>query len=567
MVLPVTVAEPVIFERVITLRRDMNIFGMSFKKIILYLTVATAIVIYVLPVSKFNVVQTVKTVQASRRLETNKAVNATIKPAVPSTKAHHDVYYVWCGRKVFEFKHYLSVVSVLRFLNPDNVMLYYQTKPKVNRYNTWLHEVAEEYPYFTLRQLTPTDSVYACAGASRLNRRFVDGLLKRGEDLYVSERVILTRFVTELHLAVVDDGLVVAGNGSENIRNSNSLKTDRHCSGVKQFVANSAKAPCVVTDEGRLFPKDIMNLDNAFGRLARKVFYGTTEIRQPSPRYDELIPNIAHMIWLGGGEMNFLFYLGVLSLVYVAKVDTVYIHGEMPPTGAFWNLLKNNTRVRHIYRVHRGTVYGQDVGERLSRRSDTWRPDIMFNYGGIYMDTDAVFTKPLDRRLLGYEAIATFDVTTYNGFPNVVQGGVLAGKPGADLWRRVGQFVKKFGEGIFCNQPCIVPYRIWERHPELLLVEPHFQVTCFLNRCHPTWFSDFLINTRRPQDVYDGRKARIWNWRKDAHVLHFTGSYPAEFSDVRSLLGGGRNATIFVEMGKYILLKAGMLDYLTSHMS
>lgn len=78
---------------------------------------------------------------------------------------------------------------------------------------------------------------------------------------------------------------------------------------------------CVVLKE-TLYPKDIWGLDTPFGRLARTVFYGKEEIVTSMPSYDELVPNIAHIVWIGGGEMNFHFYLCVLSLLHVAKVHT-----------------------------------------------------------------------------------------------------------------------------------------------------------------------------------------------------------------------------------------------------
>jgi len=73
------------------------------------------------------------------------------------------------------------------------------------------------------------------------------------------------------------------------------------------------------------------------------------------PTYDELVPNIAHMIWIGGGPMDYLFYLSVLSLLYVAKVDTVYIHGDLEPPGENWKSImsmeKTRDRVKFITRT------------------------------------------------------------------------------------------------------------------------------------------------------------------------------------------------------------------------
>ena len=41
-----------------------------------------------------------------------------------------------------------------------------------------------------------------------------------------------------------------------------------------------------------LTPMHIWELDSAFGRIARRLYYGTEEILKPKPSYDELVPNI-----------------------------------------------------------------------------------------------------------------------------------------------------------------------------------------------------------------------------------------------------------------------------------
>jgi len=128
-------------------------------------------------------------------------------------------------------------------------------------------------------------------------------------------------------------------------------------------LVNHTGACLVVAGDGfdRFYPMDVWELDDAFGRLARRLFYGTEAIRRPVPSSGggggdgDLVPNIAHMIWVGGGRMSYVFYLSVLSLLYVAGLDVVYIHGDMPPTGPLWNdirtLPQTRDRVKFIYRT------------------------------------------------------------------------------------------------------------------------------------------------------------------------------------------------------------------------
>ena len=49
---------------------------------------------------------------------------------------------------------------------------------------------------------------------------------------------------------------------------------------------------------------------------------------------------------VAGGPMDYLFYLTVLSLLYVARVDTVYIHGDLEPAGQYWADIKRLKQTR-----------------------------------------------------------------------------------------------------------------------------------------------------------------------------------------------------------------------------
>ena len=41
-----------------------------------------------------------------------------------------------------------------------------------------------------------------------------------------------------------------------------------------------------------LTPMHIWELDTPFGRITRRLYYGTEEILKPKPSFDELVPNI-----------------------------------------------------------------------------------------------------------------------------------------------------------------------------------------------------------------------------------------------------------------------------------
>ena len=176
-----------------------------------------------------------------------------------------------------------------------------------------------------------------------------------------------------------DDGVTVA----LDTRNKSDvrlrlLKADRGASCIVAFFNGSLKRsqPAVrvfkcssyfdVTDANStlcihvaqpLYPKDIWTLDSDVGRILRYEFYGRRDIIKPIPSFDRLAPNIGHVVWVGGGQMDFQFFVSVLSLLHVAKVDVVYVYGDKPLTGRYWNLLiDTGQNIQFVLRENAGEV-------------------------------------------------------------------------------------------------------------------------------------------------------------------------------------------------------------------
>ena len=160
----------------------------------------------------------------------------------------------------------------------------------------------------------------------------------------------------------------------------------------RSFEAEAKGKPSCVNVPTLIFPKDIWELNDNFGKLARRVFYDTEEIRRPQRNFSELVPNIAHVIWIGGGRMDYLFYLCVLRLLYVVQVDTLYIHGNGPPSGPYWDSIKYHLRVQTIYREP-AAIYRTKINI-VSHVTDVWRADLMVEYGGIFCDTSKCIPLP-----------------------------------------------------------------------------------------------------------------------------------------------------------------------------
>ena len=284
-----------------------------------------------------------------------------------------NVHFLWCRKRLFEFKHYLSVISAIRAIKPDSVFLHYEYLPDTDRryYHQWLDELKKDVPFFILKRMDRELKQFCSTRFRDIQTDVIVRLLDRDGGIYVGENTWLLEFPVskrqgDVEIALQRDsteGYVILRNGMLNrygnsyrslISSAGKVVKWSSCGLVKNIYDPDPRGvvECLVL-EGEpyesFFPMDIWELEDPFGRLARKLFYGTEVIRRPVPSYDSLVPNIGHMIWLGGGPMDYVFYLSLLSLLFVANVETVYVHGDVEPAGNYWKEIKNLEQTK--YRV------------------------------------------------------------------------------------------------------------------------------------------------------------------------------------------------------------------------
>jgi len=61
-----------------------------------------------------------------------------------------DVHFIWCGERWFEFKNYLSVMSVRRAIQPDKIYIHYENTPPPDR--VYYHQVRDRRTVLSTRQ-------------------------------------------------------------------------------------------------------------------------------------------------------------------------------------------------------------------------------------------------------------------------------------------------------------------------------------------------------------------------------------------------------------------------------
>lgn len=478
----------------------------------------------------------------------------------------NNVLFVWCGQRLFEFNHYLSVRSVINTFKPHNIWFLYDFEPAIDKmtYNTWFKELQEEYPFFEVVPPSEDEVLPRCLGFKKPNSQFIYDFLSVHGGLYLNEEVIIDHFPLPLRrkdlvfaLGDVEIGksfplLQTKMNVSVLVPFSHYDWEEIACASTTTYESETV-FPCVKVEDS-LYPKDIWRSEKKLGKLARRHFYGTEDMPHASPADTNLVPNIAHMAWIVAGvEMDFLFFLGVLSLIYVAEVDMVYIHG-VAPIGFYWETLKDHPKVKLIHREASHKVYNQDV-RIISHVSDIWRVDIMVQYGGLYIDSDVIFVRPLDDNIRRYDAVACYDwVDWTRPYPNILNFGVTLGKRGAKFWKKFQESMKWFLTDDFSWVGLRQPYRLLERNPDLIRIDPHLSVICYNFKCHPTWYPDFGNESLHHENSHTISS----DWKADTYSFHFTVPTPLELSNETALLQSSK--TLFAEIGLHVLQKANILQ-------
>jgi hypothetical protein len=67
-----------------------------------------------------------------------------------------NVHFMWCGDRWFEYRDYLSAMSVLRSIQPDKITIHYEKPPGIDKlfYHQWLDWLKHDYPYLLMEQMS-----------------------------------------------------------------------------------------------------------------------------------------------------------------------------------------------------------------------------------------------------------------------------------------------------------------------------------------------------------------------------------------------------------------------------
>ncbi|KAI9138766.1 nucleotide-diphospho-sugar transferase, partial [Paraphysoderma sedebokerense] len=118
------------------------------------------------------------------------------------------------------------------------------------------------------------------------------------------------------------------------------------------------------------------------------------------------IPNIAHFIILGNTNVTFLQWLSIESADFYLKPSQIYIHADSPIVGKWATKIQRKPNVVVQKPVDKFAVINGHKVVHKAHVSDFIRAKVLYDYGGIYFDLDAIPLKNFTKlRQSGFECI------------------------------------------------------------------------------------------------------------------------------------------------------------------
>jgi len=186
------------------------------------------------------------------------------------------------------------------------------------------------------------------------------------------------------------------------------------------------------------------------------------------------IPNIVHFIYFYGPksrDFSYINYLAVKSAFDVQRPDKIYFYyNEEPKNNIHWDKMKQYVE---MVRIDPPTDIGDiSVGEWPQRWSDIARLRILYETGGIYLDTDCILVRPLEDLRDNKCVLSGFVGDVSTSVKHHVQScsaGTIMAEPGSEFIRIwLERLPEGFKMGQWAWQVVDLPVQIYKERPELI---------------------------------------------------------------------------------------------------
>jgi glycosyltransferase involved in cell wall biosynthesis len=213
----------------------------------------------------------------------------------------------------------------------------------------------------------------------------------------------------------------------------------------------------------KIFKNNIFKILNHNNITLNKKLIDTIDIINNYENSDN-IPNIIHYIFglkKQKEEFYFVYYLSILSNYLINKPDIIYFHYQYEPYGYWWEKAKKYIKLNYVNA--NGISWGSKKIIKYAHKADKLRLDILYKYGGIYMDIDTITYKSYEH-LLNYDFVMGIQDENYGTekitlYCNAI---LLCKKNNIFLKKWIDEYEKHFIPSGWCEASVFLPHKIYD---------------------------------------------------------------------------------------------------------
>ena len=187
-------------------------------------------------------------------------------------------------------------------------------------------------------------------------------------------------------------------------------------------------------------------------------------------------------------EFLFCYYMSVYS-AYIINNPNIYFYYHFEPYGEWWEKLKQIPNIKFI-KVNIPTHIGKKTIKKVAHKADWLRMNLLYKYGGIYLDIDTICVKPWENLLLNHDVVLGEEDN--NNVPTICNA-IMYSKPKSAFFNKwLNLYEKYFVSDGWGEASLQLPHILSEKFPDLLnLQKPD---TFFI----PTWtkIEDIFVNKK-----------------------------------------------------------------------
>jgi glycosyltransferase involved in cell wall biosynthesis len=264
----------------------------------------------------------------------------------------------------------------------------------------------------------------------------------------------------------------------------------RSTGGLKEAIGSGYKLFSNNNDE---FFKNILKITNNIGKKEKikenqeiyeknilKVLLNNNEVQHFCNLFDNInlihtinneteIPNIIHYIYglkepnEKEEDFNFVYFISIYSNYVINKPKAIFFHYQYEPIGFWWNQAKKYLTLNYINTTN--LYWGNKKIIKYAHKADKIRLEILYKYGGIYMDIDTINVQSYSHLLKNDLVMGIQEFQ--NNLALLCNALIFAKKESVFIKKWMESYEEHFVPEGWCEASVHLPYKIYLVYKDL----------------------------------------------------------------------------------------------------